>query len=152
MYKTNLTAADLIELGECLIVVRNPKSWGPPNYVANRDELTKLISRIGCEHSVAANRQLSNFIVNQVGQSNVPADAQSLEAMSRTISDVLHHEASQVTLIATDHIPPDALTNVEALWSSAKYNSHRAAYNNMCPQESNPCQKQSYLPLQIIRQ
>jgi hypothetical protein len=116
MFNANLTALDLIALGEDVVVLRNPNVWNAQNYVSNRTAFLQRLPHIGFDNTNAAAKRLADYRVHEVvGRSSIhPTDSAALEQIARTVYAVLSHEASQLTLIATDHVPPAELVNLEA--------------------------------------
>jgi hypothetical protein len=113
MFYANFNANDLVELGQCLVVLKNPKVWNGQNYVANRDEFIRRVNASPFSATAAASQKLAQYIVSALPKGSILAsDANELESMSKTIELVLSHETRKATAILTDIQPPRALVSL----------------------------------------
>lgn len=131
MFNANLTAEDLIALGEGIVVLRNPASWNPVNYVANRDDFIQRLQIVGFTSTAAASNSLAKFTVRQAGQQILQSDAIALQSIAQTVYSVLRHEAISTTIIATDHMPPDTLLQLETTLGRQLEPHQKALYDDL---------------------
>jgi hypothetical protein len=111
MFSQDFDAHHFIALGECMVVLRNPKVWNAANYIANRDEFMKRLKASPFQATAAASQRLEKFVVHTpTGMANIhPNDAIELEPIAQTVYSVLSHESRRATVILTDQEPPASL-------------------------------------------
>jgi hypothetical protein len=115
---TNVTALDLIRIGQNSLILLNPSTWDVNSYANAIPQFITYSEKCGFSNCATAAKALEGRGIRYFLQNNQinPADASGLVSAVRTIEQVLNAEAGKTTAILSDANPPvqlDSLANLE---------------------------------------